>query len=137
MTACTLVVQTGSTSVSPRQGQEKEPESRSQSQTVRSPICVGISVVNAVLQNIWCACLHAISGNMFRAFFLSSVLAAKVLPCIPCGAVVLHISSVSLEISAQHLNVAGGCPSPLGVCTSTKGCRFWPTAKSDLPPQLL
>ena len=33
------------------------------------------------------------------------------------------------------LNVTGG--SPLGVCTSTKGCRFWPISKSDLPPQLL
>ena len=137
VTACTLVVQSCSTSVSPRQGQEKEPESRSQSQTVRSPICFGISVVNAVLQNIWCACLHSIAGNIFRAFFLSSVWAAKVLHCIFCGALVLHISSVSLEISAQHLNVAGGCPSPLSVCTSTKGCRLWPIAKSDLPPQLL
>ena len=73
VTVCTLVVQSCSTSVSPRQGQEKESN--------------GISVVIAVLQNIWCACLHALSGNIFRASFLSSVLATKVLPCIPCGAV--------------------------------------------------
>ena len=60
----------------------------------RSPICFGISVVIAVLQSIWCACLDAIFGNIFRASFLSSVLATKGLLCIPCGAVVLHISSV-------------------------------------------
>ena len=94
MIVCTLVIQLCSTSVSPKQGQEKEREGRSQSQTVRSQICFGISVMIAVLQSIWCACLHAISRNIFRASFLSSVLATKVLPCIPCGAVVLHISSV-------------------------------------------
>ena len=72
-----------------------------------------ISVVIAVLQNIWCACLHAVSGNIFRASFLSSVLATKVLPCIPCGAVVLRISSVTGNLSAtlergRWLSVSSG-----------------------------
>ena len=101
----TIVFDLGFTKTGSRKGAREQ----SQSQTVRSPVCFGISVVIAVLQNIECACLHAISGNIFRASFLSSILATKVLPCIPCGAVVLHISSVSLETSAQHLNVAGGC----------------------------
>ena len=42
---------------------------------------------------------------------------------------------VSPEISARRLGVEGGRPSPLAECTSPKGCRFWPIAGSNLPPQ--
>ena len=45
-------------------------------------------------ESIWCVCLNAISGNIIRASFLSSISATKVIPYIPCGAVVLHIFSV-------------------------------------------
>ena len=120
-----------------RQGQEKTPENRSQSQTVRRSVCFGISVVNASLQSVWCVCLLAISGNFIRVYFLSSVLVTKVFSCIPCDAVTLDISSVWLEISAQRLNVTDDSPFPRDVCTSTKGWRFCLIAKSDLPSQQL
>ena len=42
MIVCTLVIQWCWTSVSPRQDREKEPESKSRSQTVRSPVFFGI-----------------------------------------------------------------------------------------------
>ena len=46
------------------------------------PIRVAM-VVNASLQSVWCACLHAISKDVIRACFLSSVSAKKDTPCIP------------------------------------------------------
>ena len=94
VTVGTLVIQLYWTSVSPNQDREKEPENKSRSQTVHSPVCFGISVVIERLQNVWCVCLHPISGNTVRACFLSSVSAKKVTPCIPSGAVVLHFFSV-------------------------------------------
>ena len=53
------------TSASPRQYREKEPESKSRSQTNRSPVCFGISAVDATLQSVRCVCLHAI----FRKYY--------------------------------------------------------------------
>ena len=51
-TVCTLVIRWCWTSVSPRQDREKEPKSKSRSQADRSPVCFGISVVNASLQSV-------------------------------------------------------------------------------------
>ena len=89
-----------------------------------------VSVFLSWSQFFWAFGVHV--SMSFR--LLSSVLVTKILPCIPYDVVTLHISSVWLEISAQRLNVTDDRPSPLNVCTSTKGCRFWLIVKSDLSP---
>ena len=123
MIVCTLVIQWCSTSVSPRQGQEKG---------TREQVTVTDSSLTNLFRYFYRVCcsseyLVCMSPCNFRKYF------SRILSFFSLGNEGFTLHSLRRGGATYFFRVTGnlsatleadGCPSPLGVCTSTKGCRF-------------